>query len=58
MAFFGFLGIEIFFISIVSLVTGISVGIVLSLIDHKLFGNEKTASKREFNKLVDLQERI
>lgn len=45
-AFFGFMGIEVFFIIIVSLFTGIVAGVVCSYIDHKVFGNQQTAFNR------------
>lgn len=51
-AFFGFLGIEIFFIIIISLLTGIIVGVIFSYLDHKVFGNQETASTRSANFII------
>jgi len=43
-AFFGLLGIDVFFITIASLFSGIIAGIICSFIDYKIFGNSSTAS--------------
>lgn len=45
-AFFGFLNIDVFFITIASLFTGIIIGTLCSFIDHKVLGNQETASNR------------
>ncbi|MEO5997701.1 MAG: sodium/solute symporter [Chitinophagaceae bacterium] len=45
-AFFGFLRIEVFFITIVSLFVGIVAGVVCSFVDHKIIGNQETAFNR------------
>ena len=45
-AFFDFLGINVFFITIASLVVGVLVGVVCSLFDNKILGNENISSKR------------
>lgn len=46
-AFFNLGGIEVFYITIVSLFTGIIVGILYSYVDYKFFGNQETASYRD-----------
>ena len=45
-AFFSFLGIEVLFITPASLFTGITVGVLCSFVDHKVFGNQQTVSNR------------
>jgi SSS family solute:Na+ symporter len=45
-AFFNFIELNVFFISIASLLVGIVVGVFCSFIDSKIFGNRDTASNR------------
>jgi SSS family solute:Na+ symporter len=45
-AFFNFMELNVFFISIASLLVGIVVGVFCSFIDSKIFGNRDTASNR------------
>ena len=45
-AFFDFMGLNVFFISIASLLVGVVVGVTCSFIDNKIFGNQDTARKR------------
>lgn len=45
-AFFGLLGINVFFITITSLLSGIITGVIGSYIDHKVFGNMNIAAHR------------
>jgi SSS family solute:Na+ symporter len=51
-AFFSFLGIEVLFITPASLFAGIIVGVICSFVDHKVFGNQQTASNRSKNSLT------
>jgi SSS family solute:Na+ symporter len=46
-AFFGFMGIELLFITPTALVAGIVSGVLASYIDHKVFGNQETVAKRQ-----------
>ena len=46
-AFFGFIGIEVLFITPTSLVAGIVGGVVVSYVDHKVFGNKETVAHRQ-----------
>lgn len=48
-AFFGFLRIDVFFITIASLATGIIIGTLCSFIDYKVLGNRDIASNRNKN---------
>lgn len=48
-AFFDFLGLNIYFITITSLVVGVVIGVLCSFIDNKILGNEDTASNRNRN---------
>ena len=45
-AFFGIMGIEVLFITPTALVTGIIIGVLASLIDHKVLGNQETVANR------------
>ncbi len=45
-AFFGLLGIDVFFITIASLIVGIIAGIIGSFIDYKIIGNKAIAAKK------------
>lgn len=45
-AFFKVFGIEVLFIMPVSLVVGVLLGVILSWIDHRVFGNPETMEKR------------
>jgi len=46
-AFFGFMGIELLFITPTSLVAGIVGGVLFSYLDHKVFGNQETVANRQ-----------
>ena len=46
-AFFGFMGIEVLFITPTALVAGIITGVLGSYIDHKVFGNRETVANRQ-----------
>jgi SSS family solute:Na+ symporter len=48
-AFFNFLGIEVLFIIPTALFSGIIIGTLCSFIDHKVLGNQETASNRNKN---------
>ena len=54
-AFFGFMGIEVLFITPTSLVVGIIIGVLASFIDHYVLGNQETVANRQskLRKLVD-----
>lgn len=45
-AFFDFLSINVFFITIASLAVGVVVGVICSLIDNKILGNQDTSWNR------------
>lgn len=55
-AFFGFLGIEVLFITPMALVTGIFSGVISSYIDHKLLGNPETVANRKLNSKTSIRE--
>ena len=46
-AFFGFMGIEVLFITPTSLIAGIVGGVLVSYLDHKVFGNQETVAYRQ-----------
>ena len=46
-AFFGFMGIEVLFITPTSLVAGILMGVIISFADHRLLGNQDTMANRQ-----------
>ena len=46
-AFFGFMDIEVLFITPTALVVGVIVGIIASFIDHHLLGNQETMANRQ-----------
>ena len=46
-AFFGFMGIEVLFITPTALGVGIVVGMLASFMDHHLLGNQKTVANRQ-----------
>ena len=46
-AFFGFMGIEVLFITPTALVVGVIVGVLASFMDHHLLGNQETMANRQ-----------